>query len=175
MEIKNRKDLYKLLPSRPAVAEVGCAECLFSLDIAEWGVSKLYLVDLWESHPEFPGDAGNDQEWHNKNYNDGKARLAGFDNVEFLRGPSTAMAQYVKDASLDLVYIDACHSYDCVRADIEAWRPKVKPGGVMAFHDVLSMEYGVSHAVYEFAAQIGCAVNIIPENQPCDASAWIRL
>ena len=37
--------------------------------------------------------------------------------------------------SVDFVWIDADHSYDGVCADIAAWLPKVKPGGVIAGHD----------------------------------------
>jgi cephalosporin hydroxylase len=175
MEIKHRSELYKLLPPLPAVAEVGVAEGLFSREILSWGLSKLWLVDIWESHPEFPGDAGSPQEWHNKNFQTVTRALIDFSNVEFLRGPSVAMAQFVPRETLDFVYIDACHSYECVKADIKAWAPKLKPGGIIAFHDYLAMEYGVNRAVHEFALQHGVTVNTIAENKPCDASAWIRL
>ena len=37
----------------------------------------------------------------------------------------------------DLLYVDGGHSYDAVKRDIEAWVPKVKPGGIIAFHDYL--------------------------------------
>lgn len=36
---------------------------------------------------------------------------------------------------LDLVFIDADHSYEGCRADFEAWAPLVRPGGFVAFHD----------------------------------------
>jgi hypothetical protein len=34
------------------------------------------------------------------------------------------------------VFVDACHCYVCVAADIELWAPKIVSGGHMAFHDV---------------------------------------
>ena len=34
-----------------------------------------------------------------------------------------------------LLFIDGDHSYEGVRADFEAWSPRVAPGGVIAFHD----------------------------------------
>jgi len=38
--------------------------------------------------------------------------------------------------SCDAVYIDADHSYDAVNQDIELWLERVKPGGILAGHDI---------------------------------------
>jgi hypothetical protein len=173
--INSRSELWKLLPNKPVIAECGVAEGLFAQEMYSWGPSRLYLVDIWESMPVYPGDAGSPQEWHNSNYDNVARFFLDLPEVDILRGPSVRMAQHVKDGSCDLVYIDACHSYDCVKADIEAWAPKVKPGGIIAFHDFLNESYGVQAAVREYAQQAGKNVVIIPENQPCDASAYIAL
>jgi cephalosporin hydroxylase len=39
------------------------------------------------------------------------------------------------DASLEWVHLDARHDYDSVKADIRAWRPKVKVGGWLSGDD----------------------------------------
>ncbi len=39
------------------------------------------------------------------------------------------------DGSLDFVFLDGCHTFEAVQADIKAWRPKVKTGGMLAGHD----------------------------------------
>lgn len=36
---------------------------------------------------------------------------------------------------VELIFIDGLHEYEGVKADFEAWFPKVIDGGVMAFHD----------------------------------------
>src|SRR5690606_11229810 len=52
-----------------------------------------------------------------------------------VKARSVAAAKHVPDGSLDFVYIDADHSYAGVRADIAAWRPKIRAGGIIAGHD----------------------------------------
>jgi hypothetical protein len=54
---------------------------------------------------------------------------------QILKGDSVAVASTVPDRSLDFVYIDGNHSYGAVLADLQAWTPKVKIGGVIAGHD----------------------------------------
>ncbi len=36
---------------------------------------------------------------------------------------------------VDFVWVDGNHSLEGVRGDINAWWPKVRPGGIIAFHD----------------------------------------
>jgi predicted O-methyltransferase YrrM len=57
-------------------------------------------------------------------------------------------AQYFDANSVDVIFIDAGHSYDAVIKDIKAWLPKMKPNGIMAGHDYTAWE-GVNQAVTE--------------------------
>ena len=57
-------------------------------------------------------------------------------------------------ASLDFVFLDADHSYEGVSADIAAWTPKVKRGGIIAGHDFCHYFPGVIRAVLERFPQV---------------------
>lgn len=59
----------------------------------------------------------------------------GQDIVKTLVMSSNDAAQFMRDATFDLIFIDADHSYHAVLQDVRAWLPKVKPGGILCGHD----------------------------------------
>lgn len=67
-------------------------------------------------------------------------------------GDSVDMAMSFPLASVDIVFLDADHSYEAVIADILAWMPRVKPGGLLCGHDYHHPHYpGVKRAVTEYS------------------------
>jgi predicted O-methyltransferase YrrM len=64
-----------------------------------------------------------------------------------IRGYSHDVAKQIPNDSVDLVFIDANHSYEYVKNDIIDYKPKIKLGGLLSGHDI---DYpGVSQAVNE--------------------------
>jgi hypothetical protein len=119
--------LLRSLGPLGSVAEVGCylgvsteALLLFS--------DLVLAVDPWEGmEPVF------------RRFRD---RLRGYSHLQILRGCSVEVAQDIADGSLDLVYLDGAHDLASVRADIAAWRPKVRPGKWLAGHDYTPLVEG---------------------------------
>lgn len=116
----------------------------------------LILVDLWRAGR--PGDSWFDSgsQMARQSQRVVDQAFAGVEalarryapRVRIIRAYSTAAAAELADASLDLVFLDADHSQLAVMADIQAWRPKVKPGGVLGGHDYGSERFpGVKSAV----------------------------
>jgi predicted O-methyltransferase YrrM len=50
-------------------------------------------------------------------------------------------------APVDILFVDGDHSEDGVRADLEHWRPQLRPGGHLLFHDAIDAPDFVSPAV----------------------------
>lgn len=48
----------------------------------------------------------------------------------------SAVTRLLDGRPLDLLFVDGDHSYSGVRADFEMYSPLVRPGGIVAFHDI---------------------------------------
>ena len=57
------------------------------------------------------------------------------DIVEIYNMTSLEAAKVIPDKSIDICFIDADHRYKNVKADILAYLPKIKPGGIICGHD----------------------------------------
>ncbi len=65
-------------------------------------------------------------------------------------GQNTEGGPFVPHGQFDMIFVDAMHDYENVKADIERWWPRVKSGGIMAFHDYGHGDFpGVKLAVDE--------------------------
>lgn len=151
----------------PMVAEVG----VFAADLSKRLLGarndlRLFMVDSWTADHAEPFKATKDfhaglgQSQQDEYYALSKA-ITSFakDRATIIRKPSVEAAKDIPDHSLDLVFIDADHSYEGCRADITAYWDKVKPGGYLAGHDYANDDFAfgpmVKRAVDEFAAIMG--------------------
>jgi len=137
------------------IAEVGVQKghhaCGICHDLAP---ERLYLVDPYKA---FQGRGGPTPQvvvdlWEREAHR----RLAPFgDSIVWIKKTSVEASREFDDESLDAVYIDDNHLEEYVRASIQVWWPKVKPGGILCGHDYYQNEPGVILAVNEFAERNG--------------------
>jgi|TARA_Y100000034_G_scaffold126510_1_gene177839 predicted O-methyltransferase YrrM len=112
-------------------------------------------VDLWEPQPEKDeeSDAGGRSYLdHDLVDYERRVRLAALAfeyRSVLLKMDTVAASHQFADFSFDFVFIDADHTYEGVMRDIEAWTPKIRPGGFITGHDYQDATAGVQQAVNE--------------------------
>ena len=91
-------------------------------------------------------------------YNDTVKKQYG-DRLRVIQGHSHRVADQIADASQDLVFIDADHSYQGCSGDIRAYRTKLRDHGLLTGHDI---DYpGVNRAVKELVRHFDVAPNFV--------------
>jgi predicted O-methyltransferase YrrM len=95
---------------------------------------KLSCVDGWAAYKGYREHVS--QAKLDSFYAETAERLSPYD-VTLVRKFSVEAAKGFADGSLDFVYLDANHDYGHVVADLCAWTPKVKKGGIVAGHDYI--------------------------------------
>jgi hypothetical protein len=119
---KTRNDFGKLFQEHFKTgkgAEIGVQNGFNSQQIFKHWQGLIFLVDKWDNPNELKHCVAllKDNLYH------------------ILIGDSVKESESLPGRSLDWVYIDAGHSYAEVKADFEAWFPKVRKGGIVSGHD----------------------------------------
>ena len=78
----------------------------------------------------------------------------------FVKKFSVDAVDEYEDDYFDLVFIDANHTYEFVKEDIDAWYPKVGKGGILAGHDWCEGFPGVQQAVEEYFTPLKKAISL---------------
>ncbi len=145
------KKVFDQLPDHAVVAEVGVwlghsVAYLASLAKESGKSLTIYAVDTFEGSLEHKKhNLGN---FLDRFLNNMEA-CGVSDMVKVIPSESVVASRSLEDGSLDLVFLDGAHDYHSVTADIRAWRPKVKPSGILAGHDYCDSWPGVVRAVNE--------------------------
>ncbi|CAE8634099.1 unnamed protein product, partial [Polarella glacialis] len=105
-------------------------------NVRKWN-GRYYMVDVWGPRS---GDSQDknlpDAAWHKQNMKEAirRTRHAG-GRAWPIRGLSVDVAERFAEEALDWIYIDAEHTYGAVIADLDAWYPKVRWGGLLSGDD----------------------------------------
>jgi hypothetical protein len=162
--------LVDTLPSGAHVVEVGGwkgqSAAFMGVEIALSGKAiRFDVVDTWLGTPTETLHTDDPDVRAGRLY---EAFLTHTDPVrEFVhpvRLASVEAAGSYADGSLDAVFLDADHATASVLSDLEAWWPKVKPGGLVAGHD--RDWASVGRAVKAWEAFAGVRV------KPASRSSW---
>jgi len=119
---------------------------------------KFDVVDTWEGSEEHQDDQSVSS---NTLYEEFLSNMEPVkDYYTPLRMTSLEAASHYEDESLSFVLLDASHKYEDVKADILAWLPKIKSGGIIAGDDYHYTWQGVVDAVNECIPDVEIVDNI---------------
>lgn len=126
---------------------------------------KIFAIDHWNGSEEHI--TKNNQayekllETENGLYNDFLSNIEPIKNyISIIRKSSIEASKNFADNTFDAIFIDGSHDYDNVKADINAWYPKLKKGTIISGHDYDGNWPGVVNAVNEFATKNNLIIHI---------------
>ena len=115
-------------------------DLLFDLNIR----ADYYCID------HFKGSAEHDRKDYYPYFAETISNMPGFNvNVIPMVSDSVNASKMFEDGYFDIVYLDASHDYESVKADLKAWISKVKYGGILCGDDYIRGWDGVIKAVNE--------------------------
>jgi hypothetical protein len=85
------------------------------------------------------------------------------DIITLIISDSVTASRLLGDATLDWVHLDARHDYASLKTDIQAWLPKVKPGGWLSGDDYDQVKWP------EVVQAVG---ELLPGAQPWSTQQW---
>jgi predicted O-methyltransferase YrrM len=84
-----------------------------------------------------------------------RQKIEGLENVVHEPRTSGDAARTWAHGPAGLIFIDAVHDYVNTSFDINAWLPKLAPGGILALHDIDQADYaGTRRAAFELLGRL---------------------
>ena len=155
------RGLYELIQHyfKPefVIAEIGSFQGVSTMLFA-MHVQKVYSIDCYDYVVPETGRIPS----HDQLFVDAEKlfleRTADIKNIIKVRKSSVEAAKEFEDRTLDAVYVDAEHDPISVRSDINAWKNKIKVGGILCGHDfylphiyTILLEEGLVNELYTYS------------------------
>lgn len=168
IELRNFcKELRTIVGESPTIVELGSYMGESSLIFSEeFPNGTIYCIDSWEGGFDHSDTCSRDD--YNMVEEQFNKRLALTKNITKIKGLSTS-----EKIECDVVYIDACHQYECVKSDILHWQPLVRK--VISGHDYYANDAFIR--IHPHIAGVKLAVDELlgAPDQLFNDGSWIKI
>jgi hypothetical protein len=153
---KTRNDFISTFDQNLIMCEIGVFKGDFSQILFNTSPKELHLIDpfigsFWSGDKD-----GLNMQYANLeiSYQYLKNLYSNYDYVRIHKGYGQHILQKFSDHYFDFMYIDADHTYDSVKNDLEICKKKTKINGIISGHDYDNNKFpGVVRAVNEFCSK----------------------
>lgn len=138
-------DIYRNLVSQvddgSTIAELGCWKGKSLCSIADIIIKKnlkVLAVDTWQGTDNVLETLLAEEAKINnikEVFKDNIKRFGISNNVKMMQMTTTEASKLIEKNTLDFVFVDADHRYECVKDDVYNWMPLLKTGKTIAGHD----------------------------------------
>jgi hypothetical protein len=191
--LRDRTDMAefaeKFFKKTGRAAEIGVWEGDFAKHNLNYWTGDYFGIDAWDHRKDGSTDKNMEDRgsWNevwlkaHENTKEYQPR------VRLIQGLSVQQAKIYPDGYFDWIYIDALHDEESVKADLNAWYPKLREGGLFSGDDYGDQssrwankfghfgqifKWGVIEAVNQFAQIKGLQVNVTWMNDKTMCPAW---
>lgn len=131
------------VPRNQAIVELGAqggaSTCWLAMGARKGHGASVYAIDLWDARPEhrtsvYTTSAARER-FHAQIAYCAAAGHLDADGIHAIQGHSAEVGKQWNGKPVGLLHVDAMHTYEACKADLESWTPYVPVGGVIVVHD----------------------------------------
>ena len=160
MTVPERLALFRFVRRLPAGARVvevgsylGASACVLAQGLSRLPGSELHCVDTWQNDAMSEGPRDTFSTFQANTRRHGQL-------IRVHRGRSNELAGAF-EGLIDFLFLDGDHSYEGCLDDTLSWLPKLRDGGIVAYHDVAWSE-GVQRVVATRVVPFGVVLERLP-------------
>ncbi len=137
--------LFKTAKNMNSIVEVGSWKGRSTHALLSGCQGIVYAVDHFKGSKTGQGNCTPEKAAQEDIFQEFLKNVGHFQNLKVYKMDSLEAAKKFKNKSVDMVFIDGDHSFESVKADIEAWLPKARK--LICGHDYNESSPGVKQAV----------------------------
>jgi predicted O-methyltransferase YrrM len=162
--------LAKQAANRKIIVEVGSWKGRSTRAMSDNSSATIFAVDTWEGSDEERHKEelrGKPKDWLLRQFEENlkDKMIFGLNpdkpepGIFLMVGESVGAAESMKHFPFrpDMIFIDAAHDFESVKADLKAWMPLLAEGGLLCGHDYDAGRPGVVKAVRELVPNVQMA------------------